>query len=101
VLTLSSRVLKIMAAKKPLEVVPSLPTQAETTEQDLENLLSARLADELINEVDIGKLAKLTVSKMGIKLKQKFIDWLISDNSAAVPLSEVDAIAIESQEVAA
>lgn len=84
-----------MAVKKPLEVVPSLPTQAETTEQDLENLLSARLADELINEVDIGKLAKLTVSKMGIKLKAKFINWLISDNSAAVPMNEIEAAAEE------
>lgn len=87
-----------MAVKKNLEVVPSLPPQAETTEQDLENLLSARLAEDLINEVDIGKLAKLTVSKMGIKLKQKFIDWLLADNSAPVPMNEIDAA---SEEVAA
>ena len=84
-----------MAVKKNLEVVPSPPTQAETTEQDLENLLSARLAEELINDVDIGKLAKLTISKMGIKLKQRFVDWLLADHSAAVPLTEIEASAEE------
>ena len=84
-----------MAVKKNLEVVPAPPTQAETTEQDLENLLSARLAEDLINDVDIGKLAKLTVSKMGIKLKQRFVDWLLADQSAAVPLTEIEASAEE------
>jgi hypothetical protein len=87
-----------MAVKKNLEVVPLLPTQTETTEQDLESLLSARLADELIDELDISKLAKLTVSKMGIKIKQRFINWLLADNSAPVPMNEIEAA---SEEVAA
>jgi hypothetical protein len=80
-----------MAVKKNLEVVPSLPT----TEHDLEDLLSARLADELVNDIDIGKLAKLTVSKMGIKLKQQFVNWLLSDNSPQVALNEIEASADE------
>lgn len=80
-----------MAVKKNLEVVPSLPT----IEHDLEDLLSARLADELVNDIDIGKLAKLTVSRMGIKLKQQFVNWLLSDNSPQVPLNEIEASADE------
>lgn len=86
-----------MAAKKTLEVVRDLPE----TKPDLEDLLASRLADELIAEVDMGKLMKFGVKHLGTKLKTKFIDWLIADNSAAVPLSEVEAIAIESQEVVA
>lgn len=81
-----------MAVKKTLEVVASLP---KTIGQDLEDLLAARLADELANDIDIGKLAKLTVSKMGIKLKQQFINWLVSDNSPQVPLNEIEASADE------
>lgn len=84
-----------MAAKKTLEVVQDLP------KPDLEDLLASRLADDLIADVDMGKLTKLAVKHLGTKLKTRFIDWLISDNSAAVPLSEVEAIAIQSEEVAA
>lgn len=86
-----------MAVKKNLEVVPSLPKQ----QLDLEDLLASRLADDLISDVDLGKLTKLAVKHLGTKLKTKFIDWLIADNSYAVPLSEVEAIAIESEKVAA
>jgi len=87
-----------MAAKQKLEVVPSLP---KTIEHDLEDLLAARLADEFVNDIDIGKLAKLTVSKMGIRLKQQFINWLVSDNSPQVAVSEIDAIASSDEDVAA
>lgn len=81
-----------MAGKQKLEVVASLP---KTIGQDLEDLLAARLADEFVNDIDIGKLAKMTVSKMGIKLKQQFINWLVADNSPQVPLNEIEASADE------
>ena len=80
-----------MAVKKTLEVVPSLPV---TTEQDLEALLAVRLADELSNEVDMGKIARLTVSHLGLRLKQRFIDWLLADSSAPVATNEIEAAAV-------
>jgi hypothetical protein len=87
-----------MAVKKALEVVPSLPTQPE---HDLEELLASRLADDLIADVDMGKLTKLAIAHLGNRLKSKFIDWLSSDNSQRVALTEVDAIEAASEEVAA
>ena len=80
-----------MAVKKILEVVPSLPV---TTERDLETLLATRLADELINDIDMGKLARLTVSRLGLRLKQRFIDWLLADSSAPVAMNEIEAAAV-------
>ena len=82
-----------MAAKKNLEVVPTLPAQ------DLEAILAPRLADELMNKVDIGKLARLTFAHMGQGLQQRLINWLVSDNSPQIALNEVEAIAIGSGEV--
>jgi hypothetical protein len=41
-----------MAAKKTLEIVPD-------TQPDIEAILSTKLADELISDVDLGKLAKI------------------------------------------
>ena len=87
-----------MAAKKPLEVVPSLPTQ---TEPDLEELLASRLADDLIAEVDMGKLTKLAIANLGKRLKSRFINWLVADNSAHIPLSEAEAIEAACEDVAA
>ena len=80
-----------MAVKKVLEVVPSLPV---TTERDLEALLATRLADKLSNDIDMGKLARLTVSHLGLKLKQRFIDWLLADSSAPVAMNEIEAAAV-------
>jgi hypothetical protein len=87
-----------MAVKKVLLVVPSLPV---TIEQDLEALLATRLADELSNDIDMGKLARLTVSHLGIKLKQRFIDWLLADTSAPIALNEIEAAALNEIEAAA
>ena len=86
-----------MAVKKSLEVVPSLPV----TEPDLEDLLASRLADDLLAEVNMGKLTKLAFSYLGKRAKAKFIEFLKSDTSAHIPLSEVDAIEAASEEVAA
>ena len=82
-----------MAVKKALEIVPP----QTVTEQDLEDLLSQRLADELMTDVDMAKLARLTVSRLGLKLKAKFIDWLMTGASPQ-PLNEIEAA---SEEVAA
>jgi hypothetical protein len=87
-----------MAVKNKLEVVPSLPTQPKP---DLEDLLASRLADDLIADVDMGKLTKLAIAHLGNRLKSRFIDWLSSDNSQRVALTEVDAIEAASEEVAA
>jgi len=87
-----------MAVKKALEVVPSLPTQPE---QDLEALLAPRLADELINNVDIAKLARLTISHIGKGFQQRLINWLISEGGSRVALTEIDAIASSDEDVAA
>jgi hypothetical protein len=87
-----------MAVKNKLEVVPSLPTQPQP---DLEELLASRLADDLIADVDMGKLTKLAIAHLGNRLKSRFIDWLSSDNSQRVALTEVDAIEAASEEVAA
>lgn len=89
---------KIMAVKKITEVVPSLPPQIEP---DLENLLAKRLADDLIEEIDMGKLTKFAIAHLGKGLKSRFIDWLKADNSQRVALTEVDAIDAVSEEVAA
>ena len=86
-----------MAVKKTLEVVPSLPL---TTERDLEALLAARLADELTNDIDMGKLARITVSHLGLKLKQRFIDWLLADGSASVATNEIEAAATDEDQAA-
>ena len=88
----------IMAVKNKLEVVPSLPTQPKP---DLEDLLASRLADDLIADVDMGKLTKLAIAHLGNRLKSRFIDWLSSDNSQRIALTEVDAIEAASEEVAA
>jgi hypothetical protein len=87
-----------MAVKNKLEVVPSLPTQPKP---DLEDLLASRLADDLIADVDMGKLTKLAIAHLGNRLKSRFIDWLSSDNSQRIALTEVDAIEAASEEVAA
>jgi hypothetical protein len=79
-----------MAVKKALEIVPPQPV----TEQDLEDLLSQRLADELMADVDVSKLARLTVSRLGLKLKAKFIDWLVTGASSQA-LNEIEAAAEE------
>ncbi len=78
-----------MAAKKNLEVVQSLP------EPDLEELLAARLADDLIADVDMGKIAKLAIAYIGKTFKTKIINFLLSDNLATVPLNEIEASAEE------
>lgn len=85
-----------MAAKNKLEVVASLPKQP-----DLEELLAPRLADDLIAEVDMTKLAKLMFVHLGKKLKLRAIEWLSADTSAHIPLNEVDAIEAASEKVAA
>ncbi len=87
-----------MAAKNKLEVVPSLPTQ---NEPDLEELLASRLADDLIADVDMRKLTKLAIAHLGNRLKAKFIDWLSTDDTSRFALTEVEAIATSSEEVAA
>ena len=87
-----------MAAKQKLEVVPSLPVRPT---QDLEELLAPHLAEELISKVDMGKLSRLAISHMGRHFQQKFIDWLVSDNSPQIALTEVDAIAASVEDVAA
>lgn len=79
-----------MAVKKALEIVPP-PT---VTEQDLEDLLSQRLADELMTDVDMAKLARLTVSRLGLKLKARFINWLMTGSSSQA-LNEIEAAAEE------
>lgn len=89
---------KIMAVKKITEVVPSLPPQIEP---DLENLLAKRLADDLIAEVDMGKLTKLAIAHLGKGIKSRFIDWLKADNSQRIALTEGEAIEAASQEVLA
>jgi hypothetical protein len=85
-----------MAVKKNLEVVASLPKQP-----DLEELLAPRLADDLLAEVDMPKLAKLMFGHLGKRLKLKAIEWLSADTSAHIPLNEVDAIEAASEQVAA
>ena len=87
-----------MAVKKISEVVPSLPPQPEP---DLEDLLAKRLADDLIADVDMGRLTKLAIAHLGKGLKSRFIDWLKADNSQRVALNEVEAIDAVSEEVAA
>jgi hypothetical protein len=87
-----------MAAKKKFEVVPSLPTQKDT---GLEELLAPRLADDLMAEVDMGKLAKLMFVHMGKKLRTKAIEWLSADTSAPIALNEVEAIATAVEDKAA
>lgn len=87
-----------MAAKKNLEVVPQLPTQPDP---DLEDLLASRLADDLIAEVDMGKLTKLAASYIGKRIKARFVNFLKADTSAYIPTSEVEAIEAASEEVAA
>ncbi len=87
-----------MAVKNKLEVVPSLPTQPKA---DLEDLLASRLADDLIADVDMGKLTKLAIAHLGNRLKSRFIEWLSADNSQRIALTEVDAIDAASEEVAA
>lgn len=85
-----------MAAKNKLEVVASLPKQP-----DLEELLAPRLADDLMAEVDMTKLAKLMFVHLGKRLRTKAIEWLSADTSAHIPLNEVDAIEAASEEAAA
>lgn len=85
-----------MAAKKITEVVPSLPPEKEP---DLEDLLAKRLADDLIAEIDMGKLTKLAIAHLGKGLKSKFIDWLKADNSQRIALTEGEAIEAASEEV--
>jgi hypothetical protein len=82
-----------MAVKKALEVVPLLP------EPDLEALLAARLADDLIADVDMGKIARLAIAHIGNTFKVKIINFLLSDGGSVVPLTEIEAAAEE--EVAA
>jgi hypothetical protein len=86
-----------MAGKKNVEVV-GLPVKPTI---DLEDILAARLADDLIKDVDIGKLTKLAIAYAAKNLKAKFISFLMSDQSSNVPLSEIDAIEASSEEVAA
>ena len=88
-----------MAAKNKFDIVPSLPPQ--TNSENLEDLLAKRLADDLIADVDMGKLTKLAIAHLGNRLKSRFINWLKADQSSHVALSEIDAIDTTSEEVAA
>lgn len=83
-----------MAGKKALEVVPSLPI----ANQDLETLLAPRLADELLESVDMAKLAKLAITHIGKKFQQRLIDWLLTGQDSSIALNEIDAVAIASNE---
>ena len=49
----------------------------------------------------MGKLSRLAIAHMGRHFQQKFIDWLVSDNSPQIALTEVDAIAASVEDVAA
>ena len=86
-----------MAVKKITEVVPSLPPQ---NEQDLEDLLAKRLAEDLIADVDMGRLTKKAIAHLGNMLKTKCIEWLKADNSQRIALNEIEAIDTTSEEVA-
>ena len=78
-----------MAVKKNLEVVTSLPGP------DLEDLLAARIADDLLADVDMGKLTKLALKHIGNKFKARIIDFLMADGGSVVPLTEIEASAEE------
>jgi len=78
-----------MAAKKALEVVPTPP------DPDLEELLAARIADDLLADVDMGKLTKLAIAHIGKNFKAKIIKFLMSDGGSDVPLTEIEASAEE------
>ena len=83
-----------MAAKKTLEIVPD-------TQPDIEAILSTKLADELISDVDLGKLAKLTLAKVATKLKTKLIDWLLTSEPSQFATTELQAIAMAEEDNAA
>ena len=83
-----------MAAKKTLEIVPD-------TQPDIEAILSTKLADELISDVDLGKLAKLTLAKVATNLKTKLIDWLMTSEPSRFPTTELQAIAMAEEDKAA
>ncbi len=84
-----------MALKKTLEVVAPAPAQPDA---DLEALLAPRLADELLESIDMGKLTRLAISHMGKKFQQRLIDWLITGQDSSIALNEIDAVAIASSE---
>ncbi len=82
-----------MASKKTLEVVSTAPVLRD---EDLEALLAPRLADELLQNIDMGKLAQLAISHLGKKFQNRLIDWLITGQNSTVALNEIDAVAIAS-----
>jgi len=98
-----------MAAKKNLEVVPSLPTQSnkalEITNQISldapENLtLEQIVADELLDSIDWKAVNKALLAGV----QRKFISWFIGGKSSSIATNEIEAMAIapaQDDEVAA
>ena len=86
-----------MAANKKLEVVQPLPTPDPSP--SIEEMLSDRLADEIAADIDIAKLAKFTIGKLGSKLKDKFIAWVTADfQTQGIALNEIEAAALPSSD---
>ncbi|WP_055077180.1 hypothetical protein [Pseudanabaena sp. 'Roaring Creek'] len=98
-----------MAAKKNLEVVPSLPTQSNETlddrptqsiETDENRTLEEVVADELLHSINWNAVNAALLKGV----KQKFLEWFTRGKPASMIATneiEAEALAIESAEEAA
>jgi hypothetical protein len=64
-----------------------LDIQKPKTQPDLEQAIASRLAEQILDDVDIAKLGAAVVKQVLVTAKTRFIDWLLAD-STFVPVAE-------------
>jgi hypothetical protein len=78
-----------------MAVKPQKSVQPESnTEIDLETALAKKLAEQIDSEIDYGKLTKMTIINLASLAKKRFVNFLLSGESAFVPVTEIDVQAL-------
>jgi hypothetical protein len=74
-----------MASKTPVQPI------TETPQPNLEDLLCEQFAAQIVDDLDMSKIAKLIAGKVSKGLKVKFMNWLLNNQQTFVALNEIDA----------
>ncbi|CAN1213535.1 hypothetical protein TUMEXPCC7403_25235 [Tumidithrix helvetica PCC 7403] len=67
---------------------------------NLEDAIASKLAEQILDDVDIAKLGQATLKHILTGAKNRFLDWLLAD-STFVPMGETYLIESEQEEAKA